>query len=161
MPPKRKQTRTGAQMGAGRGERQPKTAAGKVGPESGEHLPTFSFRHADRAYAGAWSWPTDAEAAQLLNFICEMEKLTWVEIKSQMTSTRRATHRKHHYQDVTGLCAAARERITELKLDEIMPDEVFRFRLGNTVRLWGFLVEGVFYVLWWDADHKVYPTERD
>jgi hypothetical protein len=47
-----------------------------------------------------------------------------------------------------------------LRLNEIFEDDMFRFRLAGEKRLWGFRVGNVFYVLWWDASHRVYPTER-
>ena len=34
------------------------------------------------------------------------------------------------------------------------------FRLGNTRRLWG-IIDDVFYPVWWDANHKVYPQGRE
>jgi hypothetical protein len=36
---------------------------------------------------------------------------------------------------------------------------MFRFRLGGKARLWGFRSERIFHVVWWDPDHRVYPTE--
>jgi hypothetical protein len=57
------------------------------------------------------------------------------------------------------LCAAAQKRLAERRLDEVMEEqELFRFRVSATVRLWGFIKGSVFHVLWWDANHKVYPT---
>ena len=52
----------------------------------------------------------------------------------------------------------AQKRLTDLHLDETFED-LFRFRVGGKKRLWGFEVDGVFHVLWWDAEHQVYPTE--
>ena len=45
----------------------------------------------------------------------------------------------------------------DLRLDDL--DDLFRFRLGNKPRLWGVIHEGVFYPVWWDPEHKVYPTD--
>jgi len=53
----------------------------------------------------------------------------------------------------------AQRRLQHLSLDDF--DELFRFRLGNKRRLWGILDGDVFYPLWWDADHKVYPLEPE
>ena len=39
------------------------------------------------------------------------------------------------------------------------PSRLFARALSGTKRLWGFRKDGVFYVLWWDPDHTVYPTE--
>jgi hypothetical protein len=47
--------------------------------------------------------------------------------------------------------------LQDLRLDDL--DELFRFRLGNKPRLWGIIHEGVFFPVWWDPEHKIYPTD--
>jgi hypothetical protein len=49
--------------------------------------------------------------------------------------------------------------LEELRLDDF--DELFRFRLGTMRRLWGIVDDEVFYPVWWDPDHKVYPQDRE
>lgn len=39
-------------------------------------------------------------------------------------------------------------------------DSLARFRLGGTQRLYGFLVEHEFHVLWWDPRHEIWPSEK-
>lgn len=53
----------------------------------------------------------------------------------------------------------ATRRLQALRLDDF--DELFRFRLGNLPRLWGILDGDIFYPVWWDPDHEVYPLEHD
>ncbi|MBO3743617.1 hypothetical protein [Actinoplanes flavus] len=69
----------------------------------------------------------------------------------------------HGYQGAWRWPAAdeAQERIAQLRLDEVFGDEIFRFRVANRRRLWGFIAAGVFYILWWDAEHLVYPLDHD
>lgn len=38
--------------------------------------------------------------------------------------------------------------------------EVVRLRLGGKPRLYGILREHVFYVLWYDPEHQVWPSEK-
>ncbi|WP_430781992.1 hypothetical protein [Actinoplanes sp. G11-F43] len=90
------------------------------------------------------------------DFLCEMGRLTWREIRAQMSGG----HRKHHSQDLVTLEKEAQQRFLHLRLDEVVGDELFRFRLEGAVRLWGFLDEAVFHVLWWDAGHQVYVPRR-
>jgi len=54
---------------------------------------------------------------------------------------------------------SAQGDLRKRKLDETFGDEMFRFRLGGTARLWGFRANRTFHVVWWDPLHKVYPTE--
>ncbi len=67
---------------------------------------------------------------------------------------------KHHHESFESVCSGAQQRLSELKYDETFAD-FFRFRLSGKKRLWGSVVDEVFYVLWWDADHQVHPTSRD
>ena len=116
----------------------------------------FSFALIDRDYDGGWGWHllTDSESRRILDFLLEVAALTWTEVRNQTASG----HRRHHYHDVESLCDDARARIESKKLDDIS-DRMFRFRLDGTNRLWGFEMWGIFYVVWWDPNHQVYPTE--
>lgn len=130
--------------------------ARRRGPAPGGHKVTFSFEFADRAYEGDWSWPDGPEAAILLTFLCDISNSTWDEIRAQQTGGKNR-HKKHHSQAFDSVVLAAQQRITERRLNETF-EEFFRFRLGGEQRLWGFQVDGVFYVLWWDQNHMVTPT---
>jgi hypothetical protein len=56
------------------------------------------------------------------------------------------------------LCPEAQNRLEALGLDDV--DELFRFQLGNEPRLWGVIDDdGIFYPVWWDPRHQVYPTD--
>ncbi|MFI5895617.1 hypothetical protein ACIA5D_36535 [Actinoplanes sp. NPDC051513] len=160
MSPKRAKTVPQKQLVSG--AKVPKTdqrAAG--GPDAGEHKVTFSFQHADRGHHGAWSWVSGDEAHELLEFMCNIGRSTWTEVKAQLAGSKGGAHKKHHFQAVNTLNKEAQDRIAQLRLDEVFDADIFRFRIGNKKRLWGFIAAGVFYVLWWDADHGVYPVEKD
>jgi hypothetical protein len=88
-----------------------------------------------------------------------MERLTWTEIYAQLTSSKRGSHRKHHAMPAAQLCGEAQRRLEELRLDDF--DELFRFRLGNMRRLWGIVDDEVFYPVWWNAEHRVYPQDHE
>ena len=120
---------------------------------------TWHRRHAD--CEGYWSsgtpracleeaW-TDLLEPKLIHF----EKLTWADIDKQSSDKG---HKLHHAQEVDSLIAEVGERLAELGE---YPDVVFRFRLGNTKRLWGVRTLGEFEVIWYDPHHEFYPTELD
>ncbi|WP_306204092.1 hypothetical protein [Actinoplanes sp. RD1] len=125
----------------------------------GEDGLTFSLRYADHGYRGAWAWPRGAATEEVFSFLCHVGALTWDEIAGQLFSTKRGSHRKHHSQHVDTLCPEARRRIEALKCKQRFGEKIFRFRVGGRKRLWGFKRDGVFYILWWDAEHRVYPAE--
>lgn len=39
-------------------------------------------------------------------------------------------------------------------------DSIARFRLSGTKRLYGFLVDNEFHLLWWDPNHEVWPSRK-
>jgi hypothetical protein len=78
--------------------------------------------------------------------------LTWREIR-QLTA---GGHRRHHFQPVESVCQEAQNRFEDLQLDL---EQLFRLRHGSTLRIWGHLVGPVFRIIWYDRQHRVYPTE--
>lgn len=52
---------------------------------------------------------------------------------------------------------AATNRLAELY---DAPDSIARFRLSSTKRLYGFLVDNEFHLLWWDPNHEVWPSRK-
>lgn len=127
---------------------------GKLGRDPDEGHPSFSFRYLDNA--GDWSWNRRSaeDSHEILGFLESVKDLSWNELGRQR-SGRRA---RHHFQDVSDIVPAAQRRVENLALDTVV-DSLYRFRLSGVKRLWGFRKEGVFYTLWWDPEHTVYPTE--
>jgi hypothetical protein len=120
--------------------------------------PSWKLSLLDLEHAGSWSWGvTDVTLQGIIEFLTQMERLTWTEIQAQMTNNKKGGHRKHHAIPLDRLCPEAQRRLQDLRLDDL--DDLFRFRLGNKPRLWGVIHEGVFYPVWWDPEHKVYPTD--
>lgn len=60
--------------------------------------------------------------------------------------------------DVENLPEHVRDRLVEIGRDEL--DKVCRLRLSGKARLYGALQGNVFYVLWWDPDHQVFPSRK-
>ena len=137
----------------------PKRLAGVTDSADGRH-PAWRLSFLDMDHAGSWSWQVTAtDLRQILAFLSAMERLTWTEVLAQLTSSKRGSHRKHHSMPAEHLCVEAQRRLQELNLDDFA--ELFRFRLGNKARLWGIINEHVFYPVWWDSAHQVYPQDHD
>lgn len=119
----------------------------------------WTHDHADRE--GQWSWGQarewgyDAWSKVIYPKLQDFEKLLWREIESLTTGTG---HRMHHAMDVDTICKESQDRLVEILKDE---DEIYRFRLGNRRRLWGFRIVNVFEILWYDPEHRIYPTDPD
>jgi hypothetical protein len=118
---------------------------------------------ADRTEQWSWgqgrNWCSPEHSAEnacaIRSFMIEMSALYWHEIHSQTTGGRER-HRKHHAQSWDSICDEAQRRWLEIGRDE---EELFRFRAGGRERLWGFRAGHVFYLVWWDAEHQIYPVD--
>lgn len=108
---------------------------------------------------GAWSWGTSRDWGEeiwtnhLEPNLVEWSKLTWGEIDHQNSDTG---HKKHHNMDVSSITKEAQNRLFEL---EIYEDQIFRFRINNKQRLWGFRYGHKFDLLWYDPYHEIYPVD--
>jgi hypothetical protein len=85
---------------------------------------------------------------ELLPKLSSYETMTWNDIYRNK--------KRDHSVEVWKLIKEARDRLAELKLDET--EELFRFRLSGTGRLWGIRNGRVFILLWWDPDHEICPS---
>jgi hypothetical protein len=132
-----------------------------VDDEPGKDHPTWRLALLDLEHDGDWSWGLGEDALlKIVQFLRDMERLTWKEIWSQQTGGHRRRGAKHKFIPAGSLCTAAQNRLLERGLEEF--DELFRFRLGNMERLWGVIHLGIFYPVWWDPGHKVCPSgDRD
>jgi len=131
---------------------------------NGDHHPLWRLSLLDLEYVGSWHWKVDASTIRtIVDLLREMERLTWNEVFNHVANSKRRGTAKHKFIPVESLSPEAQKRLIELKLDDW--DQLFRFRLGNTERLWGILVqEGearIFYPIWWDPEHMVCPMKDE
>ena len=85
---------------------------------------------------------------RILEKMKEWETMTWGEISGK----------RDHAIAVSALSPEARNRLFELKVDDI--DEVFSLHLSGRERLIGIRNRNIFLVLWWDPEHKVCPVHK-
>lgn len=135
-------------------DERPKALKSIATPEGRHKKPVFSFALADRSDKNSWGWHLLADPDEFVSLLLDWGSKTWDELRAE----RAGAHKRHHWQPVAGLCSEAKKRLEDLKLDDLN-DEIFRFRHGGTKRFWGFESNGVFHAIWWDPDHKVYPSE--
>ena len=111
---------------------------------------------------GTWSfkvvrqWSDDEWRSAYEPKLNEWAKLKWSEIDS-FTTGGRERHKMHHSMPVEIICDEAQLRLMGLDQSE---ETIFRFRLGNLPRPWGFRRAAVFHVLWHDPTHQIYPTDH-
>lgn len=122
--------------------------------------PLWRLSLLDQEYDGAWAWKGIGRDTliRIIDFLSQMERLSWKEIRGQLTGGHRRRGSKHKFIPVEHLVTAAQDRLRHLELDEF--DQVFRFRLSGPERLWGVISDEsprVFYPIWWDPAHRICP----
>ena len=149
--------------------KQPKSTANLSVPKKGiktqvnldDHKnkhPVFSFRFVDTEEHSEWSWVnSQEEIVTLTHFLRDIGSCTWGEIWSQESGGKNR-HKKHHFQEFESITQDAIKVLKSSRLDQTF-DNLFRFRLGNFERLWGFYSAGTFYILWWDRNHRINPID--
>ena len=98
-------------------------------------------------------WSDDEWNEKVAPKIEEWSKLTWSEIDNFTSDTG---HKMHHPMECDDICEEAQYRMVEI---EKFHDVLFRFRVGNLERIWGYRVVNDFHVLWYDPTHKIYPVD--
>lgn len=78
--------------------------------------------------------------------------MTWNEIDKQTHDNGKSSN---HFVKIENFTKKAKDRFNELNLDEFS-DNVYSIRLKNKERLYGILIDGVFFILWYDINHTVY-----
>ena len=97
-----------------------------------------------------WAALTDpALVRELWERLRAFESMSWVEIEQQGGS---------HNVEIAKLSAEARQRLVELRQDDV--DELFSLRMTGRRRVWGFREANVLRFLWWDPDHQVCPVDK-
>jgi hypothetical protein len=80
--------------------------------------------------------------------LASFESMTWSEILVR-------GKKFHHSIRVSDITAEAQNRLEAAGLGL---DEVVSLRLSNLERVFGYLVNGVLVLLWWDPSHQVCPS---
>ncbi len=108
---------------------------------------------------GIWSWGVERQwspevwNSQIEPQLVEFSHLTWGEVDAFSSDSG---HKMHHNMNVDDICDEAQLRLLDI---EKYQDTIFRFRLGNLPRLWGFRILDEFTVVWYDPTHQVYPVD--
>lgn len=111
----------------------------------------WRFNQIDRE--GNWS-PVNIDPAHISNLFEKMasfETMTVGEIFAPGSE-----HGKSY--EIASMPAHSQKRLQELERDD--ETEIVRLRCGGAPRLYGFLREHVFHILWWDPLHQVWPSSK-
>ncbi len=99
---------------------------------------------------GKWGW-SSFEALNIKHFLgklFESQKLTWQELRQNGS----------HQISVDQIVTDARKRLQILQLDEW--EELYSIRIAGKPRLWGIKESSIFWILWWDPNHEICPSNK-
>lgn len=110
---------------------------------------SWRFTHVD--HDGRWGFDQIEPAAlcEMLRKLGGIESMTVAEIRASRGFFT-------EYELPSGLCKEALARLSAMNREDMT--KISRLRFSNTQRLYGFLEDNVFHVVWWDPNHDVYPT---
>ncbi len=104
---------------------------------------------------GPWTFHnlTDDDMAAIGGLLAEISYMSWSEIDTLKTPEGKL---KHGWREASQLGRRAFSRLEDFGDNRTeLADELFRFRVDDRRRIWGFRVENTFYPLWWDPEHTV------
>jgi hypothetical protein len=109
--------------------------------------PLWAFRVVD--LGGRWCWSALQRDDILLVFdkLKSYESMAWAQIEGPTGS---------HFVEVHKLSKPARERLVEIRQDDV--DLLFSLRITGRQRVWGIRDGHVLRLLWWDPEHEVCPS---
>ena len=117
--------------------------------------PVWAFRQCDTEYERWTITKSDNFLSNIFSKLVSYEGLTWAEIQS--ASGGKSSGTNNHFEYICEMIPEARKRADSLKLD---CDQLFSLRLTGQERLYGILLGGVFNIIWYDANHEIYPSKK-
>ncbi len=114
-----------------------------------QHKACWAFSRMDCGGDFGWNQATVEDLQVIRDVLCNFETMTWSAIFLD-------AKKQNHSCDVASLSSKARTRLLEIGMDD--QDKLWSIRLSSKKRLWGILDRGIFYIVWWDPNHQVYPS---
>lgn len=123
-------------------------------PGSGmsDKRPCWRFTHVD--HDGPWGFAEvePAELCHILRCLAKFETMTLNEI------FHNGGYPGKDYEVAAIPNRAALDRLDELGLAD--QTKIWALRLQGEPRLYGFLDDNIFHVVWWDPKHKIWPSNK-
>lgn len=125
---------------------------------SDRKAPVWIFDKIDRS--GDYAFDVSREDFNhklVLEKIIEYASMSWIDVKQQTHGQKGKS--KNHYYPLNEMSSTAQKRFVQLGLDEY-GDSIFSFAVSSVVRIIGYRENEYFHVLWYDAQHEVYPSKK-
>ena len=110
--------------------------------------PSWSFSRCDFEHE-KWSLKLSNIYEEIIPKLISFEQRKWSDIISDKEH--------NHWIDCTDFSKEAQKRLEERK---IYYDELFSLRLTGTLRLFGYIENGIYYIIWYDPDHEICKSHK-
>lgn len=147
-----KQKKVAGQHTAGaKGPAKPFVSSAAVLPNADTSSQRISWRFCHVDFDGPWGFD-GLSFAEIMDKLKSFESMTIHELFSKGDEPGK------HY-DVAALPnKQAHERLEKKQLSDMT--RISRLRLGGPLRLYGFLEDNCFHIVWWDPKHTVWPSRK-
>jgi len=115
--------------------------------------PAWQFSIMDMEKGGPFTWDGigGSKLIEIRKKLSNLESMTWSEILVDGKT-------QYHHVEVRGLNKSAKDRLDKISQGDI--DQIISLRLTGKERILGILHSFVLKILWWDPDHKAYPSNK-
>ena len=110
--------------------------------------PSWSFSRCDFEHE-KWSLKLSNIYEEIIPKLISFEQRKWSDIISDK--------KRNHWIDCADFSKEAQKRLEERK---IYYDELFSLRLTGTLRLFGYIENGIYYIIWYDPDHEICESQK-
>ncbi|MGK7944954.1 MAG: hypothetical protein AB4058_10850 [Microcystaceae cyanobacterium] len=83
--------------------------------------------------------------------LSHFESMIWREILLD-------SKKQNHTVSVDKISKTAQDHLRDIGLDDL--EKLTSLHLSGEERVWGFIIQGVMNLLWWDPNHQVYPSHK-
>lgn len=113
--------------------------------------PSWQFSRLELVDPFGWHSIDTALLHEIRERLQAFESMTWNEILVKGS-------KHNHAIQTTALCKDARDRLKEIRLDDI--EELVSLKMSGEERIWGIKQHSVMLLLWWDPRHQVCPSHK-
>jgi len=110
----------------------------------------LEFREGQMDTDGSWGWKniSPLQLRGIFRKIFSCQKLTWQNLRTSGS----------HLVDLKDLYPKAQKRLLQIEKDD--QDQLYSLRLSGKERIWGIKDGNIFWLLWWDPNHEVCPSNK-
>ena len=121
-----------------------------------DKYPRWMFQRCDFDHSKWGMLCNSGKLTDFFRYLSNLECQKWGEILTDK-SGRRSNTRNHHIP-LTDIIREAQKRATEINVDEF--DDLCSIAVSGRMRVWGYIIDGLFYIIWFDPEHEIYPSEK-